>query len=367
MPNPIRYAVAGLGYIAQAAVLPAFANARDNSVLAALISNDPEKRRELSKKYGVDRACSYDEYERCLAEGIDAVYIALPNHMHREYTVRAARAGVHVLCEKPMAITEDECEEMIRACADHSVKLMIAYRLHFEAANLGAIEVVQSGRIGEPRYFSSVFSQQVGEGNIRVRAETGGGTLYDIGIYCINAARYLFRDEPAEVWCATARKDEPRFREVEETASAIMRFHGERLAVFTCSFGAANANAYRIVGTQGDLLVEPAFLFDGDLRHRLAAGGKSEERVFGARDQFGPLLSYFSGCIQDGRTPEPSGEEGLADVRIIRALYRSAAEGKAMRLSPFARSARPSPAQELKRPRIEEQPLLNAQDPSRAA
>ncbi len=348
-------------------MLPAFANARENSTLAALVSSDPEKRRQLGKKYGVGRTCSYDEYDQCLAEGVDAVYIALPNHMHREYTERAARAGVHVLCEKPMAITEEECEQMIRSCADHGVKLMIAYRLHFEAANLAAIDVVQSGRLGETRYFSSVFSQQVPGGNIRLRRETGGGTLYDIGIYCINAARYLFRDEPVEVWAATAAKGDPRFREVEETASAIMRFHDDRLGAFTCSFGAASANAYRVVGSEGDLLVDPAYVFAGELKHKLTVGGRSEERVFGARDQFGPLLSYFSDCILSGRAPEPSGEEGLADVRIIRALYRSAAEGRSMRLAPFQRAARPTPAQEIRLPRVEEPQLLHAEDPSKAA
>ena len=138
----------------------------------------------------------YDEYEACLAE-VDAVYIALPNSMHAEYTLRAARAGVHVLCEKPMAVTAAECQRMIEACRQHHVKLMIAYRLHFETLNLKAIELVRRGQIGEPKFFNSSFSLTVRDGNIRTKAELGGGTLYDIGVYCINAARYLFRAEPA--------------------------------------------------------------------------------------------------------------------------------------------------------------------------
>lgn len=120
-----------LGHIAQVAVLPAFAHARRNSRLVAVVSCDPTKRRALSKKYRIDHACSYDEYEACL-EHVDAVYIALPNSMHAEYTVRAAEAGVHVLCEKPMAVTVEECEQMIAACHQHRVRLMVAYRLHFE-------------------------------------------------------------------------------------------------------------------------------------------------------------------------------------------------------------------------------------------
>src|SRR5438552_6201353 len=153
--DPVRFAVVGLGYISQVAVLPAFEHA-ENAVLAALVSQDPEKRHSLGKKYGVHRVFSYEDYQDCLESGeVDAVYIALPNSLHREYAVRAAEAGVHVLCEKPMAVTEAECRDMIAAAESREVKLMVAYRLHFERANLEAIEVVRSGRIGEPRLFTS--------------------------------------------------------------------------------------------------------------------------------------------------------------------------------------------------------------------
>ncbi len=139
----IRYAVVGLGYIAQIAVLPAFAHAGKNSELTALVSDDPLKLKRLGRKYNVTSTYSYDQYDACLKSGeIDAVYIALPNNMHREYTERAARAGVHVLCEKPMAVTVRECEAMIEATEQNRVKLMIAYRLHFEEANLKAAEIV---------------------------------------------------------------------------------------------------------------------------------------------------------------------------------------------------------------------------------
>src|SRR5262249_37099296 len=157
----------------------------------------------------------------------------------------AAAAGVHVICEKPMAVTSVECERMIEACDEARVKLMIAYRLHFEAANLAAVELLSSGELGEPRYFSSVFSQQVAPGNTRTTASHGGAPLLDVGIYCINAARYLFRAEPTDVVAAAAtRAGDGRFRDVEEQVAALLRFPGERLASFTCSFGAAEANAY---------------------------------------------------------------------------------------------------------------------------
>src|SRR3954463_8285613 len=169
---PVRYAIVGLGHIAQVAVLPAFAHARRNSRLAALVSDDRTKLAALSKKYGVERTFRYGDYDACLAE-VDAVYIALPNSMHAEYTIRAARAGVHVLCEKPMAVTVDECRRMIAACRKSDVKLMIAYRLHFESLNLAAIEVARRGDIGDLKYFNSSFSMTVRRGDIRTRRATG--------------------------------------------------------------------------------------------------------------------------------------------------------------------------------------------------
>src|SRR5256885_1830541 len=193
----IGYAVVGLGHIAQTAVLPAFVNAR-NARLAALVSDDKKKREKLSRKYGAP-AYSYDEYDECLRrDDVDAVYIALPNTMHAEYTVRAAELGAHVLCEKPMATSEADCRRMMSACEEAGVKLMIAYRLHLQPANLEAVRVVKSGKIGEPRFFSSDFSYQVNAGNIRTQRETGGGPILDIRIYCVNAARHLVRNEPGE-------------------------------------------------------------------------------------------------------------------------------------------------------------------------
>ena len=361
----IRYAVVGQGYISQVAVLPAFSNARKNSELAALISDDPVKLKKLGKKYNVRSLYSYEEYDACLSSGeIDAVYIALPNSMHREYTERAARAGVHILCEKPMAVTEEDCEAMIRVASASKVKLMIAYRLHFEAANLKAVQMVRSGRLGEPRIFNSVFTMQVEKGNIRLKKDLGGGTLYDIGIYCINAARYLFQDEPIEVSAFSANNGEDRFREVDEMTAAILRFPNERLATFTCSFGAADASAYEIVGTKARLRVDPAYEHAGDLTHQLTSDGKSRKQTFPHRDQFAPELLHFSECIIEDKDPEPSGLEGLADVRIIRALYRSAKTGQPAKLGDFEKIDRSDPEQEMRRPPVEKPDLVHATPPS---
>lgn len=362
----IRYAVVGLGYIAQIAVLPAFGHAKENSELAALISDDPKKLEKLSKKYKVDLTYSYENYEDCLRSGeIDAVYIALPNHMHHEYTIRAAEAGIHVLCEKPMAVTEQECEEMIRAAEKNRIKLMIAYRLHFEKANLKTAEIANSGKIGDLRIFNSVFTMQVEEGNIRLQSpEMGGGTIYDIGIYCINAARYLFRDEPQEVFAFSANNGEKRFEQCDEMTSAVMKFPKERFASFTCSFGAADISAYWIVGTKGHIRLDPAYEYAGELKQEVTIDSETEQHKFDKRDQFAPELLYFSSCILEDLDPEPSGYEGLADVRVIRAVHESANTGRPVKLGPFPRKQRPTLEQEIKKPAVSEPELIHAQKPS---
>ncbi len=367
MKTKIRYAVLGLGHIAQTAVLPAFAHAKGSSTLAALISGDPTKLRKVGSKYGVDRLYSYEQFDECMKSGdIDALYVALPNHLHAEYTIRAAKQGVHVLCEKPMAVTEKDCRAMIRACEQNDVRLMVAYRLHFEKANLATIRLLQSGKIGEPRLFNSVFTMNVREGDIRLQHATGGGTLYDIGIYCINAARYLFRDEPIEVVGMSARREGKRFAEVEEMFSATLRFPGDRIANLVTSFGASDSGEYRVVGTKGNVRLDPAYEYAMELKQYVTTSGEPRERVFAKRDHFAPELAYFSDCIQRGAEPEPSGWEGLADVRIIEALYRSAAKNKPVSLAPFEKSRRPDERQEIHRPAVNRPPkAVKSKPPSK--
>ncbi|MEP7227294.1 MAG: Gfo/Idh/MocA family oxidoreductase [Gemmatimonadales bacterium] len=362
----IRYAVVGLGHIAQVAVLPAFAHA-ENSELAALVSDDPKKLEKLGRRYKVKARFTYQQYEDCLKSGVvDAVYIALPNHLHREYTERAARAGVHVLCEKPLAVTEEDCLAMIRTCEENGVKLMVAYRLHFEEANLKAIDLVQGGRLGQPRLFDSVFTMQVKEGDIRLNPrELGGGPLYDIGVYCINAVRNLFGAEPMEVVAFGANNGERRFQQCEEMTAAILRFPGrERQASFTCSFNGTDVGTYRVVGTKGELVMDPAYEYAEGLTQRVTIDGRTRERTFPKRDQFAPELISFSECILTGTAPEPSGWEGLADVRVIRALYRSCETGKPEALEPFVNEERPSLAQEMHRPPVRKPSLVNTEAPS---
>jgi len=366
--NKVRYAVVGLGHIAQVAVLPAFKTAR-NSELYALVSGDPQKLRKLGKKYGLEHLYPYEEYSRTLSN-VDAVYLALPNHLHREYAVRAAAAGVHILCEKPMAPTTQDCREMIEAANRNHVKLMVAYRLHFEAGNLEAVKLTKNGKLGDVRFFSSEFSQQVADENVRITelVPQGGGPLYDMGVYCINAARYLFRAEPLEVCALAESGKDRRFQRVEEMVSAVLRFPGERLATFTCSFGAADVSRYTLMGSKGMLRADPAYEYAEGIRLEVTIDGKKRMTGFPKRDQFAAELTYFSHCILHDKEPEPSGLEGLADVRIIEAIYHSILTRRTVVIPQLTgERKRPDERQEIRRPAHEKPEVFHAHSASREA
>jgi glucose-fructose oxidoreductase len=363
----IRYAVVGLGSIAQVAVLPAFRRARKNCELTALVSGDERKRGALGRKYGVSTVLDYEELPELLRSGeIDAVYIALPNHMHRDHAVAAARAGIHVLCEKPMAVTEQDCLDMIEAARAGDARLMIAYRLHLERSNLTAVDHVRAGRLGDVRLFQSVFTMQVQPGNVRLEPiANGGGTLYDIGIYCINAARHFFGSEPTEVLAASVADTDKRFRQCDEMTAAVLRFPGGRLASFISSFGAVDEGSYEIFGTKGELRARNAYYYSRPITHELTIEGKTQRRRFARRDQFAAELMYFSDCIRNGREPEPSGHDGLADVRVIRALYESARKRSPVRIAPVEAFPRPRIHREIPRPPGGDPGRINARAPSR--
>jgi len=360
----IRYAVVGMGHIAQVAILPAFKNTK-NSELVTIVSGESEKRDKVGRKYRLEHVYSYDGYDRALSE-VDAVYLALPNHLHREYAVRAAQAGVHVLCEKPMAVTAKECQEMIDAAEQNDVKLMVAYRLHFEAANLEAIQLGESGKLGELRFFTSEFVQQVAGDNLRVSEDVGhgGGPVYDMGVYCINAARYLFGEEPTSVFATTANDGEKRFERTEEMTSVVMRFPQERIATFTCSFGAADISRYTLAGTKGTLTLDPAYDYSIKLARRLVIGERTTTKQYAKRDQFAAEILYFSNCILNNEEPEPSGLEGLADIRVVEGIYQSAKNSSVVALPELPAKKRPSMEQRIDRPGHEKPKTVRVKLPS---
>lgn len=356
----IRYAVVGAGNIAQVAILPAFEHAKENSELVALVSGDDEKRAALREKYELELDGDYPDFERVLERGrIDAVYVATPNALHKEFTLRAASRGVHVLCEKPLAPTAAECRQMDDACTGAAVKLMVAYRLHFEEATLAALEVVRSGKLGELRLFDSFFSHVLRPGDVREDPSLAGGAAYDLGVYCINAARNLFDAEPTSVSAEFIERNG-----TDDTTTAILRFPGNRLAQFCLSNSVAGVSSYRIGGSAGDLRVEPAYEYTEELVHYLTLDGETKKTSFKRGDQFAPEIKYFSNCILNDITPEPSAEEGFCDVRVVEAILASGRSHRPVELAPYVRRQRPSRDQVDHEPPVKKQSTVKAPSPS---
>jgi predicted dehydrogenase len=340
----IRYAVVGAGWISQIAFMPGVATS-GNSRITAIVTGNPEKAAKLAAFHGVNDVVSYDDYDALLAgDKVDAVYIALPNSMHADFTIRALRAGKHAMVEKPLATTVAECEAMIAAARDAGVLLMTAYRLHNEPGTVAVLEKIRSGAIGQPLFFQSVFSFQAEGGNHRLLAEHWGGPLQDIGVYCVNAARHVFAEEPVEaIAIVNQPKDDPRFSEIEASVAATLRFPSGGIAQFIVSFGAADMHGYRVVGTAGDLELDPGYRFEMATKMRLRRDGNVEETAFPQIDHFGAQVAYFSDCITQGLPVEADGEEGLADMRVLLAIEKAAQTGQPQPIASPARTRHPTP------------------------
>jgi len=252
---------------------------------------------------------------------------------------------------------------MAKAASQNNVKLMTAYRLHFEPLFLEVLDIVRSGKIGEPRFFSSNFSMHAKPGGIRTQRELGGGTLYDLGIYCINTARLMFGDEPTEVFASSidgARADMP---EIDEMTSGMMKFDGDRLATFTTSFNANGVSDFRVVGTEGNIHAEPAYEYAEALGYTLTVGNTVRNKKGRRRDQFAAEISYFSDCILNDKNPEPSADEGCWDVGVVSALYQSAETGKPVKMPRFEREEEPVRTQGQNHPPVREPELVAVEKP----
>ena len=362
--SKVRYAVVGAGWISQAAFMPGVAHT-GNSEMTAIITSDEEKAKALGRRYGITNTYHYDAYLAALDSGqFDAIYMALPNWQHREFTVPALQRGLHVLLEKPMAISEDECHAIQAAADTTGAKLLLAYRLHFEPATLEAIRMTRAGELGKARLFTSAFSQHVAKTNHRAQHGFWAGPVADMGPYPINACRNLFGAEPIEVSAMGLRHKEFGF-DFDDTVSVQLRFPGDRMAQFTVAYGLNSHNHYRVHGTEGDLLVQPGFMFPGPLKHTLTMGKTTTERSFPAVDQFGGETQYFSNCILNDRPVEPDGEEGLMDVRVVAAIERALQTGRTQELPPATRDKYPTPDQATTLPAISPPAFVNAHEPSK--
>ena len=335
----VGYAIVGLGELALGEILPAFALC-DSSAPVALVSGHRDKAEKVAAHYGIDPKNIYDYQNFDTIRdnpAVDVVYIVLPNSLHREYTERAFAAGKHVLCEKPMAPSVADCQAMIDAGRKAGKKLMIAYRLHYEPYNKLAIAMARRKEFGDIRVFTSENLQTTKAPNIRLSKADAGGPLGDVGIYCLNAARYMLGEEPTDAFgTAVHDPDDDRFREVPSRVQFTLKFPSGALAQCACGFDSVRSSWFKITGTKGTLRLDPAYPYygqkmfaeheDADPAVKQADAGNARgqtEIALEQKDHFQAEMDHFSQCVVNGTEPATTGEEGLADQRVLDAISKS--------------------------------------------
>jgi predicted dehydrogenase len=330
----VGYAVVGLGSISEVAVLPAFQNCK-KSKLVAVVSHNKKRAQQLGAKFGVDNCYAYEDFDACLSHpAIDAVFVASVNGAHAEQTIRAATAGKHVLCEKPMANTVEDCRRMVNACTANRVQLMIAYRKYFEPGSVALKKLATGGELGPLKHIYSVYTEIVDPQKARTwqlnRKLAGGGSLMDLGIYCVNTMRWVAGSSPLEATAHSWTEDPKRFSEVEDSISFRLTHADGLVCQGSSSYSAAAASFIQVHGEKGWAALNPAFAFEEERRLFGKIQGKWFEKTFKVIDEFSLELDGFSDCIGQGRTPEPDGMEGLRDIATVQAIYRSARENRSV-------------------------------------
>lgn len=338
----IGFAIVGLGRLAIDQILPGMSKSKHCKPVA-LVSGSPEKARKIAAQYGIRSEAIYDyaSYDRLASNPeVKVIYIVLPNSMHAEFVLRGAKAGKHILCEKPMATTAVDCERMIAACNAAGVKLMIAYRQQYEPMNRALGKMMREQKLGPIRSIVATNTQDQGDPNQwrQNKKLAGGGCLPDVGIYCLNAARFLCGEEPVEVFGATWQpKDDPRFTEVEATCSFTLRFPSGLLASCSTGYSGHRSQFLRLECADGWAELNPAFGYTG-LKMRSSRFIDGNETVMEPRieeqDQFALEMDHMARCVLDNTLPHTPGEEGLQDQRLVDAIYESARTGRAVKVSP---------------------------------
>jgi predicted dehydrogenase len=337
-PKRLGYAVVGLGKLGLGEVLPAFAFT-ERCRPTALVSGDRNKARAVADHYGIDSKAIYD-YKTFDAlrdnPAVDVVYVILPNAMHEEFTIRAAQAGKHVLCEKPMAPTVEACKAMIAACDKADRKLMIAYRCHYEPYNQKMIEMCRKQVYGPIQFIVSDTLMEIGGAKQwRLDAKlAGGGSLVDIGVYSLNATRYLTGEEPAEINALSwSNPKDPRFKDLEQSIAFQLRFPSGVLANCTSSYSTGGgANRYRVMAAEGWYGLEPAIAYRGLRMQRSHGGGVIEQVDLPQVSHFASEMDHMAGCVAENRRPNTPGEEGMQDVKLIQLIYEAARSGKTVKV-----------------------------------
>jgi predicted dehydrogenase len=339
----VGFAVVGLGRLSLEEIIPAFGTCK-LAKLTALMTGDIAKGKRVAEQYGVspDAVFAYDDWKGLAArKDVQAVYIVTPNGLHLKQVKQAAAIGKQVLCEKPMAATSAEAQEMVDICEKAGVTLMIAYRCQYEPHNAEVTRMVRSGEFGALKLIEA-HNGQVQDDAMQWRhdqALAGGGALPDIGIYCLSFARFVTGEEPEEIFAwSWSTPGDPRFKDVEENVAWQMRFPSGVVARLACSYGAHEARPARLYFEKAVVQLEPAFAYKGlrlKVIHRSADREDvevMEERLMGETNQFATEIDHMAECVITGRRPRTPGEEGLQDHKLMEAIYKSAADNRPVKL-----------------------------------
>ena len=340
----LGFAIVGLGRLTLEEIMPAFAECK-LAKPTALVSGDAAKANLVAQQYGIkpQNVYNYQNYDNLRNNpDVDVIYIVLPNSMHREYTVRGAKAGKHILCEKPMATTVEDAQQMIDACKQANRKLMIAYRCQYEPHHRAMIGMIRSKELGTVKVIQADNGQNQG-GDLNQwrlkRALAGGGSLPDVGVYCLNATRYLTGEEPIAISAQIfSTPGDPRFKEVEESVTFQLRFPSGILGICSTSYGFHEARRFRVFGSDAWAQLDPGFSYNG-LRMMISrksptnsmAENISEVRI-GEKNQFALEIDHMADCVIQNKQPHTPGEEGLQDQKLIALIYEAAQTGKTITL-----------------------------------
>ncbi|RNI26451.1 Gfo/Idh/MocA family protein [Rufibacter latericius] len=341
----VGYALVGLGHLTLEELLPAFGQCKKSKPVA-LVSGSPEKMRKVAQQYGIkpENCYSYETYDQLKDNPeVQVIYIVLPNALHAEYTIRGAKAGKHILCEKPMANSSAECQAMIDACRKANKKLMVAYRIQYEPYNRHVRELVRDKKFGDVKFIEAFNTQSSAnpEHWRHKKALAGGGALPDIGLYCLNTLRFLLGEEPTEVFgYQYSTPGDPLFKEVEEMMSWQMKFSNGIVANCGTHYDTHESRRYRVLCERGWINMDPAFSYTGQQMKTSRADGKivrKEDVDIAHKNQFATEMDHFSECVMKNIAPFTPGEEGLQDHRIMEAIYQSAKEGRPVKLPAVAK------------------------------
>lgn len=322
----LRWGVISTANIGRAAVNPAI-QASGNGELVAVASRDAEQAKAFAERWRIPLACG--SYEELLAdESIDAVYIPLPNSLHRDWSIRSMEAGKHVLCEKPLGLTEAECLEMAAAAEANGVTFMEAFMYRFHPRTERVLQMIRRGAIGELKIIQSAFTFRLTKpDNIRLDPALGGGALMDVGCYCVNLSRTAAGGEPIEVQAIAVEAASG----VDDMLAGTMRFADGVIASFQCGLSARRRETYEIGGTDAYLRVPDAFLpgtGDADIEEYREDGAAVVHRIEGV-DEYRCMVEHFADCVLTGTPPRYSAQEAARNMRVIEALYESVRSGGA--------------------------------------